>query len=282
MKFIKLTISIKNDYHETLIAELSEMDFDAFQQLDNALVTYIPKEQFYVGDRERIEQLLAGLPGNAYVQAEEVVANQNWNEEWEKTIQAQQVGRFLVKPTWSAATANEDQILLEIDPKMAFGTGYHETTRLMLRWLPEAISGGQRVLDAGTGTGILSIAAIKLGARHVLAFDVDEWSIMNSRENIYLNGVTEEKISIRKGSVEVVKQDEQFDVIAANIERNTIVNMLPALAAHLKPGGNILLSGLLKKDQPDIEESLNNCGLNYKKTSREDEWIAVWADKIKQ
>lgn len=279
MNYIKLVISVDDEYHESLIAELMDMEFDGFQQLDDELVTYITKERFHVGDRERIEHLLEGFPGNAFIQSEEIVADQNWNQEWEKTIQAQEVGRFLVRPTWSAVSPREGQTLLEIDPKMAFGTGYHETTRLMLRQLPDVIGEGDRVLDAGTGTGILAIASIKLGASHVYAFDIDEWSIMNTRENIYLNGVTAEDITILKGSIEVVDDEDRFDVILANIERNTIMDMLPAFAMHIKSGGKLLLSGLLEKDESDVRGKLADKHFGHVNTFHENEWIAIWAEK---
>ncbi len=164
-----------------------------------------------------MDQLLAGFPGNCFIESEEIVADQNWNEQWEETISAQTIGRFYVKPTWDNSTVPPDKILLEIDPKMSFGTGYHETTRLMLRFLPDVLEEGDHVIDAGTGTGILSIAAIKLGAKSAFAFDIDEWSINNTLENIILNGVSK-KITVREGSSEVILGEEKADVLLANKE----------------------------------------------------------------
>lgn len=261
-----------------MIAELMDMEFDGFQQMDDELITYITKERFHVGDRERIEHLLASYPGNGYIQSEEMVADQNWNREWEKTIQAQEIGPFLVKPTWSGATPKEGQMLLEIDPKMAFGTGYHETTRLMLNKLPELVEEGAEVLDAGTGTGILAIAAVKLGAKSVFAFDIDRWSITNTQENIYLNGVAD-SVKIKKGGIEVLKNGKIFDTILANIERNTIIEMLPELSNYMREDGNLLLSGLLKTDEEFVLEKLKDNNLNHRKTVHLNEWIAIWAKK---
>lgn len=278
MKYIKLVIAVKDEYQESLIAELMDMEFNGFEQRDDELITYITKEHFHVGDRERMERLLASYPGNGHIRSEEVVADQNWNEEWEKTIQAQEIGPFLVKPTWSRATPKEGQILLEIDPKMAFGTGYHETTRLMLIQLPEVIEQGAEVLDAGTGTGILAIAAVKLGAKSVFAFDIDQWSITNAQENIYLNKVAD-SITIKKGGIEVLKNGKTYDVILANIERNAIIEMLPAFSDQLSEGQNLLLSGLLKTDEELVLEKLKNNNLSHRKTVYENEWIAIWAIK---
>lgn len=278
MKYIKLVIAVKDEYQESLIAELMDMEFNGFEQRDDELITYITKEHFHVGDRERMEHLLASYPGNGYIRSEEVVADQNWNQEWEKTIKAQEIGPFLVKPTWSRATPKEGQLLLEIDPKMAFGTGYHETTRLMLIQLPEVIEQGAEVLDAGTGTGILAIAAIKLGAKRVFAFDIDQWSITNAKENIYLNKVTD-SVTIKKGGIEVLKNGKTYDVILANIERNAIIEMLPAFIDHLSEGQHLLLSGLLKTDEELVLEKLKNNNLSHRKTVCENEWIAIWAIK---
>lgn len=273
MKYVKLVISVADDYQEPLISELIELDFDAFEQQEGRIITYIPIERFGDVQRERIEGVLRAYPGDGFIETEEVVADQNWNEEWEKTIEAQNIGKFYVKPTWDRSSAPDDSILLEIDPKMAFGTGYHETTRLMLRLLPDVVKKDDLVLDAGTGTGILAIAAVKLGARKAFAFDVDEWSITNTKENILLNRV-DQKISVRKGSTETIPAGSSYDVILANIERNTILDMLPKLQNLLKKSGRMLLSGLLKKDEQSISDKLLGLDLEIREIIHENEWIA--------
>lgn len=277
MKYIKLVIEVADEYQESLIAELFDMDFDGFEQRDNQIITYITKENFGINDRERIDKLLAVYPGNGFIQSEEVVADQNWNEQWEETIKAQEVGHFFIRPTWVQKEAPEEKILLEIDPKMSFGTGYHETTRLMLRLLPDVVQTDARFVDAGTGTGILSIAAIKLGAKYALAFDIDEWSISNTKENIILNDVAD-FVTIKKGSTEVIPAGEQADVVAANIERNTILELLPDLDDALKPGGVLLLSGLLEDDKKSVLNHLAD-NLEVEQILQENEWIAIQARK---
>lgn len=273
MKYVKLVIEVEEPFQESLIAELAEMEFDSFEQLEDAIVTCIPRERFGIGDRERIERLLAGFPGEGYIRSEELVADQNWNETWEETIRPQRIGRFLVRPTWTTAETADDLILLEIDPKMSFGTGYHETTRLMLKQLPSVIRGGEEVLDAGTGTGILAIAAVKLGVGHVTAFDIDEWSVTNTRENILLNGV-DRSVTVRKGSMEGVPGDALFDLITANINRNTILEMMEAFDRHLKPGGTLLLSGLLSSDREMVEARLPE-DLTLADALTENEWVLL-------
>lgn len=275
MKYIKLVIAVADEYHEPLIAELSEMGFDGFEQREDQVITYITKKDIGIGDRERIEQLLAGFPGNSFIEGEEVISDRNWNEQWEQTVRAQEIGRFFVKPTWAADSAPEGKILLEIDPKMSFGTGYHETTRLVLKLLPGLVQKNDTVIDAGTGTGILSIAAIKLGAEHALAFDIDEWSIKNAQENILLNGV-EPNVTIKKGSTEVLHKAEKADLLLANIQRNTIIELLPDFIKSLKKGGNLVLSGLVESDRNDISDQLSP-DAHIINVQQENEWIAIHA-----
>lgn len=276
MDYIKLVIAVEDDYQENLIVELLDLDFDSFEQQQGRIISYISRQNFNDVYRGRIEQILAAYPGNGFIESEEVVAQQNWNEEWEKTITARQIGTFFVRPTWSGETAPRDTILLEIDPKMAFGTGYHESTRLMLKLLSDAVSKGDNVLDAGTGTGILAIASVKLGAEKVFAFDIDEWSITNATENVLLNEVSGQ-VEIKKGGREVIPGGTTFDLILANIERNTILELLPDFREILRNGGCLLLSGLLETDREIVVSNLDKRGFDVQQIIRENNWIAVQA-----
>jgi ribosomal protein L11 methyltransferase len=277
MKYLKLVIHIADKYQEPFIAELFDIGFDGFEQRDDQVITYILKKDFGISDRERIDTLLAAYPGDGFIESEEVVADQNWNQQWEETIKAQTVGRFFIKPTWSEETIPKGKTLLEIDPKMSFGTGYHETTRLILELLPNVIAENDFVIDAGTGTGILSIAAIKLGARKAFAFDIDEWSISNTRENILLNGV-DQYIEVKKGSSEVLSEQRKADVVLANIERNTILDIFSDLDAILKKGGVLVLSGLLEKDKSSVLPVLEDT-YQVLAIPQQNEWIAIQAEK---
>jgi ribosomal protein L11 methyltransferase len=274
MKYIKLVIGVQDEYQETLISELLELEFDAFEQLHGKIITYVPKERFSDVNREQIEAILRAYPGDGFIESEEVVADQNWNEQWEQTIQPQSIGRFYVKPTWSAKQTPAGLTLLEIDPKMSFGTGYHETTRLMLRFLPDLITKEDHVLDVGTGTGILAIAAVKLGARKAVAIDIDEWSITNTRENILLNKV-DRKIDVLLGGTEVIPTDEKFDLVMANIQKNTILSMIPTLVEAGFRNASLLLSGLLNKDRDAVVRKALEHELKLQEVRKENEWIAL-------
>lgn len=269
-----MVIAVDDNYQENLIVELLDLDFDSFEQRTGKIISYIPKQNFSDVYRERIEQILAAYPGDGFIETEEVVPDQNWNKQWEKTIAAQQIGTFFVRPTWSKEDLPENTILLEIDPKMAFGTGYHETTRLLLKLLPEVVSEGDSVLDAGTGTGILAIASVKLGAEKVLAFDIDDWSISNATENILLNDVAD-RIDIKKGSSEVIPEEDIYDIILSNIDRNTILELLPEFKKRLKANAGLLLSGLLETDKKTVISSLEEHNFLVQQVIQENEWIAI-------
>jgi ribosomal protein L11 methyltransferase len=271
MSYLKFVFSIPEHLHEHFIAELMDMDFYGFEQFDHELIAYVEKRRFNDSNREQIEQLTALFPGCSVREMDEV-EEQNWNEGWEKTIQPQVIGTFLVKPTWSDVKPDEGQVLLEIDPKMAFGTGYHATTRLALRQLSELDCTGLNVMDAGTGTGILGIAAVKKGASHVVGFDTDPWSENNAVENTYINQV-QDSFDVRLGGIEQIRDKEMFDLSIANINRNVILEILGFLADHTKPGGQVLITGLLNTDEDVIRNKLKELPLVVMDMASEDEWI---------
>ncbi len=274
MAWISLQIQVPTDYQELLIAELMELDFEGFEQLEEHLVAFIPSQRFSDSSREQIETLLAAWPGECRIETEQVVQEENWNAAWEETIQPQAIGRFLVRPTWARVEPSPGQILLEIDPKMAFGTGYHATTRLMLELLPDLKPEGKRVLDAGTGTGILAIAAAKLGAGQVFGFDIDEWSERNATENVWLNGVNHQ-VTVALGDESVIPEGSRFDLILANINRNVLLELLPLFSRLLEPGGRVALSGLLRTDRDIILKRAEQSGLHLMEEEGMEEWVAL-------
>ncbi|MEQ8579902.1 MAG: 50S ribosomal protein L11 methyltransferase [Balneola sp.] len=273
MDYIRLHITLSDDLHELLIAELFELDFEGFEQESNLLIASVPSSRFDDVKREEITKILYSFE-DAELTKEELISPQNWNEKWENSIEPQTIGNFYVRPTWAKeAPSDSDLIELLIDPKMAFGTGYHATTRLILGWLSEIISKEDKVLDAGTGTGILGIAALKLGAESAFGFDIDEWSEDNSKENIILNEV--EGFEVKLGSTEVIPTDSTFDVILANINRNALIELIPELLLFLRKEGTLLLSGLLEGDEQTIMNLESVKTLTHLETRQNGEWIAI-------
>lgn len=277
MNYLKLVIEIDFDHQECLIPELMDLDFYGFEQLDDLLVAYVEQPRFNDSNREIIEQLVAAIPDAEFVELSEV-KEQNWNETWEKTIKAQRVGSFLVRPTWSLEEPEPGETLLEIDPKMSFGTGYHETTRLALRQIEKLSCKGKTVLDAGTGTGILAIGTLKLGAKKAVGFDIDPWCETNATENSLINEISD-RFDIRLGGFEVIGKAEQFDITIANINRNVIISFLDNILNATLPGGIICLTGLMDKDEITIRKELKDRPVEIKEIQSENEWILFELEK---
>lgn len=205
---------------------------------------------------------------------ENLVEDKNWNEEWEKSVNIIEVSdKLVIKPTFKEYQLKPGQVIITIDPKMSFGTGEHQTTKLVLQFLETNVEKGIRLLDVGSGTGVLAIAAIKLGAESAIAVDIDEWCYDNGKENCKLNFV-DKNIDVRLGEIKDIPENN-FDLITANIQKNILLNIAEEFKNRLKPGGLLILSGLLYTDEEDIVKKYS--ALNFKLLEKKslDEWIAL-------
>ncbi len=271
---LKVTVAATGPSQELVISELVDFGFTGFEQKEERLEAWIPIARMPDDRLQEVTSCLAAITGSPVITAVEQIADRNWNEEWEKSIRPVQAGIFHIHPSWTKEPAPEGFVPICIDPKMAFGTGYHETTRLMLKLLTGYIPNAGRVLDAGTGTGILAIAAIKLGAGHAVAVDNDPWSIANAEENRSANNVGD-KLELREGSIDTVKPEERFHLILANINRNILLEMSCHLSRLLEPGGSLLLSGILHQDEEALLSSPCFSALHHAETIREGDWSAM-------
>jgi ribosomal protein L11 methyltransferase len=246
---VQVTIPTK-DFQEVLIALMGEMGYDGFEQEEERLLAYAGEETF---DEAALRELL-GAHGLSYTLQR--IEERNWNAEWEANFQPVVVEGFCAIRAHFHPPMPEVEHELVITPKMSFGTGHHATTYMMLQAMRDIGLRGKRVLDFGTGTGVLAILAERLGAAAVVAIDNDDWSIDNALENVTANGCTR---------IEVLKKDRvadvtgPFGVILANINKHVIIDQLEALAQQLTADGVILLSGLLQNDAEDVEnEAVKN------------------------
>ena len=267
---IKLTLQIPESHHEILIAELMDLDFEGFESADNELIAWIESRHFDDFRREQIEQILFQVDPELSILTEEV-EDRNWNEIWESTIQPIRIGKFLIRPTWSTVESDNETIELIIDPKMSFGTGSHATTSLMLDFLDRHSVEGFEVLDAGTGTGILAIAAKKMGAISVFAFDIDPWSEENAQENVERNEISE-GIEVVCGGFEVIPENRTFDLILANIDSGVIKSVISLFKSYLKPDAELVLSGLLTAELDDFLRLFELHQFNLIEHKTEKEW----------
>lgn len=204
----------------------------------------------------------------------EILEDQNWNALWEKSREVIRVtDRIIIKPTFKDYSPKENEIVLTIDPKMSFGTGEHETTKLILGMLQKIVKPGMKVLDVGSGTGILAIAAIKLGAAKAVAVDFDEICLDNCKENCILNDV-ENSVEVLIGEIDDV-DDKDFDLILANIQKNILMEIAEKIKGKLNQNGLVILSGLLETDQDEIEKKYHLLGFKTEKVEQMDEWISI-------
>ncbi len=217
------------------------------------------------------------VPDGATVEFERgEVAEQNWNAEFEQSLEPVRLtDRLVITQSWNPVEpAGPDDLVVVIDPKMSFGTGHHESTRLIATLMARTRFQGSRVLDVGTGTGVLAIIARHYGAQTVVAIDNNEWAVANAIENIALNNTPD--IEIVHGELDVVTESD-FDVILANIHRNVIMELLSAMRAKLsaRPGAAILTSGVLIEDHESLVAAAAEHGLVPNDEQRENEWIAT-------
>jgi len=268
-QYYKITIQAEPELHDILIAELERLDYDSFQELDNELEAYILEQHYNQGVlKTRLTKY--GLEGKYRA---EILAPINWNEQWEKNFQPVYINHDVqIRASFHEKKADFSYDLV-INPKMSFGTGHHETTHLIIEEQLKIDHKGKDILDLGTGTGILSIMANKLGAKTITATDIDDWSIENCKENFELNGVGNYRIL--QGSVDKLTLQGTFPVIFANINKNVLLAELPYYTELLEEVGLLVLSGFYEVDIPDLANVYGALGLKIKRQNSMNNWSVL-------
>lgn len=258
--YVVFDINCSAKIAEILIAELSTLDIDSFLEKDTGFEFSIPENHPGLSD---IQSLLVKYKNTSGLDFSEArIGEADWNLEWEKNFQPVSVeNKVLIRAPFHPSDIKFETELL-IQPKMTFGTGHHETTYLMILAMMAVDFKDKYVLDAGCGTGILSIFARKKEAIHVTAIDIDDWAVSNAQENVSLNNIS--GVTIIKGSVAEIKKEIQFGIILANINRNVLLTELPVYAGCHLSGGTLILSGFYENDARMIEETAEKCG--YRKS----------------
>ncbi|MCL5024877.1 MAG: 50S ribosomal protein L11 methyltransferase [Chloroflexi bacterium] len=205
-----------------------------------------------------------------------VVDEENWNDAWKRYFTVHHVTpRIVIKPSWRQYSPQPEDVVVELDPGAAFGTGLHPTTKLCLQALEELVWHGMRVLDVGTGSGILAITAAKLGAGEVVAVDIDPVAARVAQENVDLNHVGDQVV-VQKGTADAAA-GAGFDMIVANIIASVIIDLAPALATNLRPGGKLVASGIIRGRTSEVRASLRAAGLRDIVSQRSGDWLALQA-----
>jgi len=258
---------------EILIAQLSEIGYDSFMETEEGVEAYIPPGE----DRPVNEKTVPFLavPDYKFDIRTETLEDKNWNEEWEKNYFKPIVigNQCLVHSSFHQTDINARYEIL-IDPRMAFGTGYHETTNLVLTHLLEMDISNLRVLDMGCGTAILAILASMKGAKDIVGIDNDPWAVDNARDNLRLNHIN--NVEILAGDASLLENyTEAFDLVLANINRNILLEDMPPYHQVLHEGGQIILSGFYSEDMALIDEKAQSLGWEHLLTKEQNNWIAV-------
>lgn len=266
--------SLPDPVRELVPQLLLELGGRGVEETADAFTTYLPPPEeldaFLATVRSRLEEVAPGR-GQLHWGWQ---PHEDWEQLWRRGLGPRQITpRIMVAPTWDTPTADPEGILITLDPGMAFGTAEHATTRGCLRLLDGRVRKGDRVADIGSGSGILSIAAVHLGAKEVLAVEMDPMACDAARENLLANGV-EDRVRIL---VEEIRGDSPlphapFQGIVANIQRFILVPLLPAFRASLAPGGWLILSGILLEEREGLLDSTTYQGLSLEEEDQEGEW----------
>ncbi len=219
-----------------------------------------------------LEDAVEGAPGWQSIREED------WAETWKEHYDIERVGRLVVRPAWREYTAAPGEVVISLDPGMAFGTGQHATTRMCMQGIQDRMNPGDYVLDLGSGSGILAIAAVALGASAVLATDTEEQAVKASNENAALNGMQGE-ITVREGSIEAVGDDGPFDLILANINAAAVTALAGPMARELKPGAWLFAGGVIAEREAGVAEALRAAGLRIERVMAEGDWRTFVAQR---
>lgn len=304
MKYLEVNFEINapaallQDARDVLSAMAGEAGFETFEETDGGLKGYVQQELF---SQPALDEILHNFPFEGVTVSYTVneAEDRDWNEQWElegfepivirgerKEVRGERKdlptivihdGRHL--PSEAELSSHHSPLpsplYIEIDAHMAFGTGTHETTRMMLAALLDLQPSGLRVLDCGCGTGILGIAALKIGAAACTGYDIDQWSADNARHNAVINCV-DQRFEALLGDASVLDGfHEEFDIVMANINRNILLSDMPSFRKAMKPEGTLLLSGFYESDVELLKAKAESLGLRWKQTRNDGEWCCL-------
>lgn len=276
MNYTQISFKLNPDNQENreiLVALLSDLSFESFDETEELVMGYIPGETV---DLDQIGEITTALPFSVHSE-NEMIPDKNWNEVWEKNyFKPLLIGnRCLVRAPFHTEY-EPAEFELVIEPKMAFGTGNHETTTLVAGQILDMDLTDKTVLDMGCGTGILGMLASLKGARSVTAIDIDSWSFESTVENARLNNIF--NLEVKLGDASLLG-NETYEIIFANIHKNVIIKDLPVYESVLQSGGKIYLSGFYTHDMPDVKAKANSVGLLETAYHEKNNWVVYSFEK---
>ncbi len=269
-------ITTKPFNNELVSGLIWQLDIDGVNETDNGLIVFADTAKNI--SRDDVEKILTGMIYENLIDEftieEETLEDRNWNEEYEKKVRVIEVSdRIVIKPSFKEYSPKPNQTIITIDPKMSFGTGEHATTKLVLQLIEKFVKQGDKVLDVGSGTGVLAICTVLLGAKSALGIDNDEWCLLNGTENVKANNL-EGKVAIRMAEISQVTETG-FDLIVANINKHILLDIAQSIRNKSIKNGRLILSGLLQTDKEDIVRAYTSLAYNYLESAEMDEWCAL-------
>ncbi|MDT8862899.1 50S ribosomal protein L11 methyltransferase [Alkalihalobacillus sp. MEB130] len=263
--------------------EIYQLSPDDYPEEGVIVKAYFPVNSFLAETIDEIKESINGLLlhdidlGKNKVQIAEV-HEEEWATAWKKYYKPVKVSSSItITPTWEEYEATEEETIIELDPGMAFGTGTHPTTVLCIQALDKMIQGGETVVDVGTGSGVLSIAAAKLGAKSTLALDLDYVAVESAKKNVELNQV-HDVVSVKQNNL-LEDINGPYDIVVANILAEVIVRFVQDAAAVLKPNGTYITSGIIKRKKQEVKDALISGGFKIEEIVEMDDWVAIIAKK---
>ena len=245
-----------------------------------AVTAYFPKNAYSVRReiiiKERFEELFGDRDDLVYNISFYDLADEDYVDNWKKYVFTTKISdRFVVKPTWRDYEKNSDELVIELDPGRAFGTGTHPTTYLCIRLMEKYIENSHTVIDVGTGSGILMVAANKLGAKEIWGVDIDPDAGEVAKENLILNGITDENTKVLVGNLLNVVENKTFDVVVANILADVILMLLKDISKVIKKDGILILSGIIEDKKNLVINACEKEGLELLEVQEDKEWVAL-------
>ncbi|WP_294657548.1 50S ribosomal protein L11 methyltransferase [uncultured Fusobacterium sp.] len=251
-----------------------------FLMVDHAISAYFPLNPY----AEKRKVAILSTFEEKFAEREDIIYTidfyeydeEDYQNSWKKYLFHEKVSeKFVVKPTWREYTPEADELIIELDPGRAFGTGSHPTTSLCLKLMEENISEGDSVIDVGTGSGILMIAADRLGASEIYGTDIDELAVESAKENLELNNISEDKAKVYKGDLISVVENKKFDVVVANILADVLLILLHDISKVVKPNGKIIFSGIIEDKCELLRREVESLGFTVEEIKADKEWRAM-------
>ena len=251
-----------------------------FLMVDHAISAYFPLNPY----AEKRKAAILSTFEEKFAEREDIIYTidfyeydeEDYQNSWKKYLFPEKVSeKFIVKPTWREYTPEADELIIELDPGRAFGTGSHPTTSLCLKLMEENIYEGDSVIDVGTGSGILMIAADRLGASEIYGTDIDELAVESAKENLELNNISEDKAKVYKGDLISVVENKKFDVVVANILADVLLILLHDISKVVKPNGKIIFSGIIEDKCELLKREVESLGFTVEEIKADKEWRAM-------